>query len=242
MEQEQFIQALCDFLDRATTPFHAVQEMARQLQSAGFTRLPEDEPWQLAEGDRHYVVRNGSSIVAFVVGRESPANGVRMLGAHTDSPCLMVKPVPEKKTKGYLQLGVEVYGGVLLNPWFDRDLSLAGRVSYQCPNGQLRTALVDFRDPIACIPSLAIHLDREANSSRSVNPQKDILPILCQLRDDETADFREILKQRLLQEHPDLSVERVLGCRLQVPRELNFLGSCAERSSAFRIPYLTFTP
>ena len=152
MEQETFNQSLFEFLDRATTPFHAVQEMARELQEAGFSRLAEDESWDLAEGDRRYVIRNGSSIVAFIVGRESPAAGVRMLGAHTDSPCLMVKPVPEKNRKGYLQLGVEVYGGALLNPWFDRDLSLAGRVSFECAEGDLRSALVDFRDPIASIP------------------------------------------------------------------------------------------
>ena len=129
MEQEQFNQALCEFLDRAPTPFHAVQEMERQLQAAGFTRVLEEDAWKLAEGSRHYVVRNGSSIVAFVIGSESPTRGVRMLGAHTDSPCLMVKPAPEKRDKGYLQLGVEVYGGALLNPWFDRDLSMAGRDS-----------------------------------------------------------------------------------------------------------------
>jgi len=216
MEQEQFNRALCEFLDRAPTPFHAVQEMERQLQAAGFTRLLEEDAWKLAQGSRHYVVRNGSSIVAFVIGSEPPTRGVRMLGAHTDSPCLMVKPVPEKRDKGYLQLGVEVYGGALLNPWFDRDLSMAGRVSFQCPDGELRSTLVDFREPIACIPSLAIHLDREANKSRSVNPQTDILPILCQVKEGEPNDFREILKQRILEEHPEQGVERVLDYELSL--------------------------
>jgi aspartyl aminopeptidase len=216
MEQEQFNQALCEFLDRAPTPFHAVQEMERQLQAAGFSRLHEENTWELLEGCRHYVIRNNSSIVAFIVGSEGPERGVRMLGAHTDSPCLMVKPVPEKRSKGYLQLGVEVYGGALLNPWFDRDLSMAGRVSFQCPDGVLRSALIDFQEPIACIPSLAIHLDREANKNRSVNPQKDILPILCQLKDGEAGDFREILKQRVLQEHPGQPVERVLDYELSL--------------------------
>jgi aspartyl aminopeptidase len=214
MEQEQFNQALCEFLDRSPTPFHAVQEMAHQLQAAGFSRLAEDQAWQLEQGDRRYVVRNGSSIAAFVVGSEPPTSGVRMVGAHTDSPCLMVKPVPEKRSQGYLQLGVEVYGGVLLNPWFDRDLSLAGRVTYQCPEGLLRSALIDFRDPIACIPSLAIHLDRDVNQNRSINPQKDILPILCQIAEGDAGDFREIVKQRLLQEHSAQGVERVLDYEL----------------------------
>lgn len=215
MNLQQFNEQLCEFLAVATTPFHAVAEMTRQLQASGFTALAEDTPWDLQAGGKHYVVRNGSSIVAFVLGRESgPQEGMRMVGAHTDSPCLMVKPVPEKKQQGYLQLGVEVYGGALLNPWFDRDLSLAGRVSYQCDKGQLRTALIDYRDAIATIPSLAIHLDREANKSRSINPQKHILPVLGQLEDDEKADFRALLKARLLQENPDCGVREVLDYEL----------------------------
>lgn len=220
MSQDQFNRQLCDFLSVATTPFHAVAEMARQLQAGGYTALAEDAPWDLQGGGKYYVTRNGSSIVAFVVGREAgPVEGMRMVGAHTDSPCLMVKPVPERVRQGYFQLGVEVYGGVLLNPWFDRDLSLAGRVSYQCRDGQLRTGLIDYRDPIAVIPSLAIHLDREANTNRSINPQKDILPILGQLSADDKADFRNLLKQRLVQEHPDCPVQEVLDY------ELNFYDS-----------------
>jgi aspartyl aminopeptidase len=213
--QEQFNRALCEFLSRGTTPFHAVDAMAQQLEAAGYERLAEDSDWQTSPGGRYYVTRNDSSIVAFGIGEQAgPEAGMRMVGAHTDSPCLMVKPAPEKNRQGYFQLGVEVYGGALLNPWFDRDLSLAGRVSFQCQGGQLRTALVDYRDAIATVPSLAIHLDREANKSRSINPQKDILPILCQLPEGDKADFRELLRQRLLQEHPDCGVDKVLDYEL----------------------------
>ena len=102
---------------------------------------------------------------------------MHMVGAHTDSPCLKVKPNPEIQSKGYQQLGVEVYGGALLHPWFDRDLSLAGRVVGRDAEGQLVSHLIDFKRPVACIPSLAIHLDREANKGHSVNPQTD-LPVL----------------------------------------------------------------
>jgi aspartyl aminopeptidase len=211
MNQDQFNDQLLGFLGTATTPFHAVREMASRLEAGGFTRLREDEPWTLSPGGRHYVTRNGSSLVAFILGeRSGPPEGIRMVGAHTDSPCLVVKPIPEKVSNGYFQLGVEVYGGALLNPWFDRDLSLAGRVSYQCEGGQLRSALVDYRDPIAFIPSLAIHLDREANNTRSVNPQKDIPPVLCRWGTDDKPDFRELLKTRLLQEHPGCQAEKVL--------------------------------
>ena len=214
-QQEQFNEQLCEFLDAATTPFHAVAQMAQRLDAAGFTPLLEDVSWDLQPGGRHYVIRNGSSIVAFVIGTQAaPEQGIRMVGAHTDSPCLMVKPVPEKLRHGYFQLGVEVYGGALLNPWFDRDLSLAGRVSYQCENGHLRSGLIDFREPLASIPSLAIHLDREANKSRSINPQRDILPLLCQVKDPEKPEFRELLKTRLLQQQPECAVQKILDYEL----------------------------
>ncbi|GAB3277577.1 M18 family aminopeptidase [Parahaliea aestuarii] len=212
---DTFNQTLCEFLAAAVTPFHAVQAMASMLQEAGFQRLQEARNWQLAAGGKYYLTRNDSSLVAFVVGSEAgPGQGMRMVGAHTDSPCLMVKPQPEKVRQGYYQLGVEVYGGVLLNPWFDRDLSLAGRVSYADSSGVMQTALVNFQRPIAFIPSLAIHLDREVNQHRSVNPQTDILPILTQLQSDDKPDFRSLLAGQLRSEHTGIDVDRVLDYEL----------------------------
>lgn len=215
MSQQQFNDQLSRFLARATTPFHAVKEMTRELIDAGFTAVSESEDWQLVAGGKYYLQRNSSSLIAFIVGsKSSPLEGMRMVGAHTDSPCLMVKPTPEIHKKGYFQLGVEVYGGALLNPWFDRDLSLAGRVSYETNEGQLASILIDYRDPLATIPSLAIHLDREANTNRNINPQTDIRPLLCQLSGDEKKDFRELLKIRILEEHPDANILRVLDYEL----------------------------
>lgn len=215
MNQDDFNQQLARFLAASTTPFHAVAQMVSQLTAAGFSRLTDDEQWKIDPGGRYFLTRNDSSIVAFVIGSDGPATqGMRMVGAHTDSPCLMVKPSPEIHSQGLFQLGVQVYGGALLNPWFDRDLSLAGRVSYLDADGQLRVGLVDFKDAIATIPSLAIHLDREANKNREVNPQTAIVPVLCQVDGDSTMDFRALLKQRLLQEHPQKSVEKVLDYEL----------------------------
>ena len=215
MNQQQFNQQLCEFIGASTTPFHAVGEIVRRLQGAGFVALDEESARELQPGGRYYITRNGSSIVAFVCGREAPPlQGLRMVGAHTDSPCLMVKPNPEKLRNGCFQLGVQVYGGALLNPWFDRDLSLAGRVSFESLDGQLRTALIDYRIPLATIPSLAIHLDRGVNDSRSINPQTDILPILFQQSGEDPADFRALLKARLLEEHPDCAVQQVLDFEL----------------------------
>ncbi|HEY7775035.1 MAG TPA: M18 family aminopeptidase, partial [Kineobactrum sp.] len=199
----------------ASTPFHAVAAMVARLKEGGFIHLPPDGDWLLQPGQRYFLTRNDSSLVAFVAGTEAePASGMRMVGAHTDSPCLMVKPSPEKQRSGYFQLGVEVYGGALLNPWFDRDLSLAGRVSFAGDDGRLQTALIDFRRPLAIIPSLAIHLDREANQNRKVNPQTDILPVLALQAGTNTLDFRELLRQRLLTEHPQCAVQRVLDYEL----------------------------
>ncbi len=215
MHVDEFNRELLAFLAAATTPFHAVEALVTRLQAAGFTPLQAEQAWPLQAGGRYYSTRNDSSLIAFTVGTECPPEaGVRMVGAHTDSPCLMVKPTPEKRRAGYFQLGVEVYGGALLNPWFDRDLSLAGRVSFADGGGVLRTATVDFRRPLAVIPSLAIHLDREANQSRSINPQTDILPVLSLQADAALPSFRELLRERLLEEHPDCGVVEVLDYEL----------------------------
>ena len=215
MAQQTFNRQLCQFLGEATTPFHAVRLMSTQLADAGFVALDEAGSWDLKPGGKYFLQRNGSSLVAFVVGSKSgPREGLRMVGAHTDSPCLMLKPTPEKVRQGYFQLGVEVYGGALLNPWFDRDLSLAGRLSFETQDGQLSSALIDYRRAVAIVPSLAIHLDREANKNRKINPQTDILPILCQMDAQDKPDFRAMLQSRLLEEHPDCGVKRVLDYEL----------------------------
>lgn len=215
MSKDEFNAELIRFLASATTPFHAVAEMSSRLLAAGFTRLGEDEPWSTEPGGRYFSTRNGSSIIAFISGSEAgPESGVRIIGAHTDSPCLMVKPTPEIQRQGYRQLGVQVYGGALLNPWFDRDLSLAGRVTYADTDDRLRSALIDYRRPVAVIPSLAIHLDREANTSRSVNAQTEIVPLLGMANDGESFDLRAMLRERLQEEHRDISVASVLDYEL----------------------------
>jgi aspartyl aminopeptidase len=170
---------LLAFLDRSPTPYHAVAETARRLGAAGFRPLAEDEVWSLEPDARRYVVRAEGSIVAFQVGRESPAEaGFRILGAHTDSPNLRLKPRPDKSAEGYRQLAVEPYGSPLLYTWLDRDLSLAGRVSFREGAG-VRTALVDFARPLLRIPSLAIHLQRELHvEGLKLNAQQHLAPVI----------------------------------------------------------------
>lgn len=218
MDQERFNQELIDFLAASPTPFHAVEQMAMRLSQAGFTQLHEADAWQLVPGGRYFTTRNDSSLIAWSIpgpgGRSGLVeNGFRMVGAHTDSPCLKVKPNPEMHRHDYVQLGVEVYGGVLLNPWFDRDLSIAGRVSYMNKAGNVTHGLIDFRQPVATIPSLAIHLDREANKSRSINAQTYLPPILGQAPANDKPDFKALLQKRL--EATGVSdVALILDCEL----------------------------
>lgn len=196
----EFNEELIDFIDASPTPFHAVGWMAKKLDDNGFIALREDESWNLVEGKKYYVTRNDSSIIAFTYPPFSE-RGYTIVGAHTDSPHLRLKPNPLTTSAGVKRLGVEPYGGVLLNPWFDRDLALAGRVVYL--DGETRKeALINIARPIAMIPSLAIHLDREANSSRSINAQSDIVPIIA----TGEVDFETFILSQIQEDTSDLSL------------------------------------
>jgi aspartyl aminopeptidase len=219
LPQPQFNQDLLAFIQASPTAFHAAHTMAQQLTTAGFTELHESDAWSLQAGKRYYVKRNDSSIIAFVYGKKNLLDtGIRMLGAHTDSPCLKVKPQPELNRKGYLQLGVEVYGGALLAPWFDRDLSLAGRVTYKTGDNKIASELIDFKAPVVTIPSLAIHLDREVNNSRAINPQRDIVPVLLQLAPEQmlAPNFKSILLAQLKQQLPNIDATQILDFEISL--------------------------
>jgi aspartyl aminopeptidase len=209
-------QALIDFIHQSGSSFHAVKSMKARLDAAGFTPLKESSSWQLKPGNGYYLTRNDSSIIAFRYGTENLAEkGIRMVGAHTDSPTLKVKPNPDIYQKDFWQLGVEVYGGVLLNPWFDRELSLAGRASVLDSKKNMHHCLVDFKRAVGMIPSLAIHLDREANNSRSINAQTD-LPVVMSIDAEKTASFKALLLEQVQQQYPELDRVSV------VDYEMNF--------------------
>lgn len=186
---------LLAYIDRSPTPYHAVAETARRLEAGGFRPLGEGEVWDLPPGARHYVVRGEGSLAAFQVGAGAPAEGgFRIVGAHTDSPNLRIKPRADVTAHGYHQLAVEPYGGVLLHTWLDRDLSLAGRVSFE-HDGALRTALVDFERPLLRVPNLAIHLDREVTKQGlKLNPQQHLVPVLGL---EDTPSFADMLATEL---------------------------------------------
>ncbi|NLQ16061.1 M18 family aminopeptidase [Marinomonas sp. M1K-6] len=215
MEYSNFNDGLLSFLQASPTPFHATTSMRHALLQDGFIELLEDDSWVIEEGGKYFVTRNQSSLIAFTTPQLNfSQRGWRMIGAHTDSPCLKLKPNAQVDRFGYHQLGVEVYGGVLLHTWLDRDLSIAGRITLKTQNGDIVSRLVDFKDPIAVVPNLAIHLNRQANEGFSVNPQEEILPILCGA--ENAFDLHELLKTQLKKQHADLHIETILDFELSL--------------------------
>jgi aspartyl aminopeptidase len=172
---------LISFINASPSPFHAIAECARRLENNGFFRLSErDSAWACVPGGKYYVTRGQSALVAFAVGgRFSPGNGFTIAAGHSDSPCLRVKPVSSLVKGGALSLGVETYGGGIWHTWFDRDLSLAGRVVVERTDGGAESRLVRIERPLCRVPTLAIHLDREVNSKFAVNAEAHLPPLLA---------------------------------------------------------------
>lgn len=203
----QQAQDLLDFIDASPSPWHAVATCEQRLQAAGFARLDETERWTLQAGDKRYVVRGDAAIIAFVVGSAAlTESGLRIIGAHTDSPGLRIKPRPAEEVGGMVRLGVEVYGAPILATFADRDLSLAGRVHVRTPDG-FATRLVRFADPLLRLPNLAIHMNREVNESGLKFNKQSELPLLLGVAEEGVkadARFRQPIAAALGVEPGDL--------------------------------------
>lgn len=186
---------LITFLDASPSPYHAAAEARRRLIAAGFTEVPQSGEWP--PGGGRYVTGDGGSLFAWVVPEGSAPDALfRLLGAHTDSPTLRVKPRPDTGRVGVRQLGVEVYGGPLLNSWLDRDLGLAGRVVVRGPGGPL-VRLVRVHRPVLRVPQLAIHLDRGLSTDGlKLDPQQHLVPIWS-LGPADNGAFRNFLAAEL---------------------------------------------
>ena len=179
-------QEMLEFIRISPTCFHAVANIGRMLEEAGFQQLQEKEEWKLEKGGRYYTERNDSSVIAFVIPeKEVGIRGFHMAAAHSDSPCFKIKEKPELTVEEhYLRLNTEKYGGMILSTWLDRPLSVAGRLAVKNGNG-IEGRLVNIDRDLCVIPNVAIHMNREMNKGVEYNPQVDLLPLLADVSFDE---------------------------------------------------------
>ena len=221
-------QDLLDFIDASPSPWHAVASCKQRLLAAGFRRLEEFDRWDLEAGGRYFVIRGGSSIIAFTIGSQALAEtGLTMVGAHTDSPGLRLKPRPADDASGLVRLGVEVYGGPILATFADRDLGLAGRVMVRNDVG-IESRLVHIDQPLLRLPNLAIHMNREVNESGLKFNKQTELPLLLGMSNDEQkaeAQFRRPLAEALDVAPENLMTWELAACDTQ---KGNFWGADSE--------------
>ncbi|PSR98780.1 Aspartyl aminopeptidase [Actinidia chinensis var. chinensis] len=184
---------LLDYLNESWTQFHATAEAKRQLIAAGFHLLNENDEWDLKPGGRYFFTRNMSCLVAFAIGEKyRGGNGFHVIAAHTDSPCLKLKPKSASFKSGYLMVNVQTYGGGLWHTWFDRDLSLAGRVILREKDGTFLHKLIKLKKPLLRIPTLAIHLDRTVNKDGfKPNLETHLIPLLATKLEDTSSESKE---------------------------------------------------
>lgn len=176
---KQTAEIVLDMITKSPTAFHAVELMSQILESAGFQELKETERWELQPGGKYFVVRNQTSMLSFFLPEE-PMSGFRLIASHSDSPCFKVKVDPEMDSAGScVRLNTERYGGMIHGSWFDRPLSIAGRVIYQ-RGGKLESGLINVDRDLLMIPSLAAHMESRPSKGAEFNPQKELLPILAQ--------------------------------------------------------------
>ncbi|XP_052186361.1 probable aspartyl aminopeptidase [Diospyros lotus] len=184
---------LLDYLNESWTQFHATAEAKRQLIAAGFHLLNENDEWDVKPGGRYFFTRNMSCLVAFAVGEKyQVGNGFHVIAAHTDSPCLKLKPKSASSKSGYLKVNVQTYGSGLWYTWFDRDLSLAGRVILRDKDGSFLHKLIKVKRPLLRIPTLAIHLDRTVNKDGfKPNLETHLIPLLATELEDTSSETKD---------------------------------------------------
>ena len=188
MKQEK----LFKLLKAAVSPYECVKAALEELEENGFTQINYDSDWNLVPGGRYVMNHHDTTLFAFTIGSDyKPGDMVRLAAAHTDYPCLRIKPNPDFMTNSYAQVNVEVYGGPILNTWFDRPLGVAGRVAIKSDDPfNPRMELYKSDKPVMIIPNLAIHMNRDVNKGVEINNQTDLMPILDSIPDEEkTTDY-----------------------------------------------------
>jgi len=180
MEVKSFAREVIEFIDESPSTYHVVKNCSDILDENGFERIMPREKWEIKKGGKYFLKKSSSTIIAFTVGEDFDVkNGFKIFGAHTDSPCFRIKPNPEIITENVVRLNTEVYGGPILSTWFDRPLSIAGRVIVKGENSFFpRTVKIKIDEPLLTIPNLAIHQNREVNNGVRIDKQNDVLPVI----------------------------------------------------------------
>jgi aspartyl aminopeptidase len=206
MDDVKVAEDLLKFIDFSVSPFHAVKASEDILKKAGFSELLTTKEWQLKPGGKYFTQVYGSTLIAFTVG-ENPRARLRIAAAHTDFPCLRIKPAASLAENGYGKLNVEVYGGMILNTWLDRPLSVAGKVVLAGKDAfSPKTKYIDIKRPLLTIPNLAIHMNRKVNEGVELNRQKDMLPLATMLPKElkDTDFFADLLAKELACEKEEI--------------------------------------
>lgn len=199
--EEKIEQGLLKFIKKATSPFHVVKESIHLLEEAGFERLDFRTGWELKEGGRYFAVPYDSTLFAFQIGSDLPEDfSLRIAAAHTDHPGFRIKPIAELEEHQYLKINTETYGGVILNTWLDRPLSIAGKVSLKSKEiFKPQARLIDIQKPVLTIPNLAIHINREVNKGVELNKQTDMQPLIAMMNESLNKEhfFLQFLAEQL---------------------------------------------
>lgn len=199
---------LLKFIENSPTAFHAVENVKAELKALEFTELYEGLKWNIEKGKSYFVSRNNSSLIAFKVP-EGDFKGFMISATHSDSPAFKIKENPELKDKFYTRLSVEKYGGMIDSTWLDRPLSIAGRVLVKTENG-VSTKLVNFKEPVAIIPNVAIHLNRKANEGNALNAAVDLLPVVGVAKDESKCFLSAVAERADVNESDILSSDLFL--------------------------------
>ena len=188
------LEQLFSLLEEGTSPFHVVLHTARQLEKQGFRELSFGQSWKLSPGGKYYVNHHGSTLFAFTLPQVKEKMGnIRIAAAHTDFPCIRIKPNPDVKNAAYAQVNVEMYGGAILNTWLDRPLSVAGRVAVKSDRVfEPDIRFVDIKKPVFTIPNLAIHMNKDVNKGVELNKQVDMIPLFG-MAEENVAEEQQFL-------------------------------------------------
>ena len=237
------VKELLNFIDNSPTAFHAAAQLKKELKNSGFKELDPKSKWNLKKGEKYFLTRNDSALIAFITGKDFLNQGFRIISSHTDSPALKVKPDPVISSEEQFVLNTEVYGGPILNTWYDRELSLAGKIVLKGENSfELKEELLDIKENIAIIPNLAIHLDKDINEKGKIDKKKGLRALFTQklnldekeMKDEEGEN--EIKLKSLIAQLSDYKAEDIVETELYLypGKKSELLGAEKEFISAGR--------